>query len=223
MLQEYSEQLSKIIEQKRLKTKLDQDLKAVMKELQKKSDRFDSLAAQLDKEKVDVEKLERMSLTALFYSILGSREQQLEKERRELLSAQLLYQQTKLELESLEQEQENLLKRLDALQHVDSEYERLLLKKEEVLRQSNQALSNELIDIAGQMANLNSEEKEITEAIQAGKDVVSGLDKVIDSLKGAANWGTWDMLGGGVISTAIKHSKIDNAKSSLNSELLTCP
>jgi hypothetical protein len=41
MLQEYSEQLSKIIEQKRWKEKLEQDLKTVMTELSEKSDRLD--------------------------------------------------------------------------------------------------------------------------------------------------------------------------------------
>jgi hypothetical protein len=216
MLQEYSEQLSKIIEQKRLKNKLEQDLKAVMTELSKQADRCESLKSQLNKEQVDVEKLERMSLTALFYSVLGSREQQLKKERQELLSAQLLYQQTKNEVESLEQEQDNLLRQLDELQTVDSEYERLIAKKEELLRQSNQALSNELIEIAEQTANLNSEEKEITEALNAGNDVISGLERVIESLKSAANWGTWDLLGGGIIITAIKHSRIDDAQSSLH-------
>jgi hypothetical protein len=216
MLQEYSEQLSKIIEQKRLKKKLEQDLSAVIAELTKKSDRFESLTAQLNKEKVDVEKLEQMSLTALFYSILGSREQQLEKERQELLSAQLLYQQTKREVESLAQEQDNILKQLEGLQPVDFEYEKLIAKKEELLRQSNQTVSKELIDLTEQTANLNSEEKEITEALIAGNDVILGLDRVIESLKSAANWGTWDLLGGGLITTVIKHSKIDDAKSSLN-------
>jgi len=43
----------------------------------------------------DLDKLERTSLTALFYSVLGNREEQVEKEREELLNAQLQYQKTK--------------------------------------------------------------------------------------------------------------------------------
>jgi hypothetical protein len=54
--------------------------------------------------------------------------------------------------------------------------------------------------------------KEIGEAIHAGKAVISGLDQVIESLGSAEGWGTWDMLGGGFISTAIKHSRIDEAR-----------
>jgi len=216
MLQEYGERLSKLLEQKRLKKKLEQDLTAVIKELGDKSVRFISITAQLEKEAVDVEKLEHMSLTALFYSVLGNREQQLEKERQELLSAQLLYQQIKHELDSLQQEKKKIEEQLNELQAIDSEYERLLSEKEEALRQSKQAPSSELVNIAEQMASLNSEEKEISEAIIAGNNAMSGLDQVIESLKSAAGWGTWDMLGGGFITTAIKHSRIDDAQSSLH-------
>lgn len=41
------------------------------------------------KEQTDVRQLESLSLTVLFYSLLGSKEQQLEKERQEALRAQL--------------------------------------------------------------------------------------------------------------------------------------
>ena len=216
MLQELSARLSKIIEQKRLKKKLEQDLHAVETELRNKSARFESLGAQLDKEKVDVEKLGQISLTALFYSVLGSREQQLEKERQELLSAQLLYQQTKHQLEFLEQERNYLSQQLDKLTGVESEYELVLSEKEHLLRQSNQAVANELIEFSQQIANLDSEGKEITEAITAGNDVISGLERVINSLESAENWGAWDVLGGGPISTAMKHSRIDEARNDIS-------
>jgi hypothetical protein len=90
MLQDLSTRLSNATEQKRLKNKLEQDLRSVETELKDQSARFASYSTRLEKERVDVEKLERTSLTTLFYSVLGSREQQLEKERQELLSAQLV-------------------------------------------------------------------------------------------------------------------------------------
>jgi hypothetical protein len=216
MLQDLSARLSKTIEQKRLKEKLEQDVHAIETELRDKSARLESLGAQLDQEKVDVEKLERISLTALFYSVLGSREQQLEKERQELLSAQLLYQQTKYQVESLRQEQASLLQRLNKLTGIEPEYELLLSEKEQLLRQSNQTVAKELIALSEQIANLDTEIKEMTEAITAGIQVVSGLDQVIKSLESAENWGAWDIMGGGLISTAIKHSRIDDARSGVN-------
>ena len=212
MLQELGAQLSRSIEQKSLRQKLERDLLAVEAELQEKSARFAELGAQLDQENLDMSKLEQMSLTALFYQVLGSREEQLEKERQELLSAQLRHRQAQRQLESLQEEKRSLLQRLEGLAGVESEYESLLAEKERVLRQSDQAVAKDLIAFSEQMAELQAELREITEAIAAGKDVRAGLGQVVESLESAGNWGLWDMFGGGFIATALKHSRIDEAR-----------
>jgi hypothetical protein len=204
--------LATIIEQKRLKTKLERDLQALETELQDTSARFADLSAQLEKENVDVKKLEGMSLTALFYWALGSRDEQLEKERQELLSAQLRHRQAKRQLELLQEEKRSLSARLDALAGVEADYESLLSQKEGLLRQSDQVVARELMGFTEQIAHLNAEHTELSEATAAGKDALLGLQQVIESLESAGNWGTWDMLGGGLISTAIKHSRIDEAR-----------
>ena len=212
MLQELSMRLATIIEQKRLKTKLERDLQALETELGDTSARFADLSAQMEKENVDVKKLEGMSLTALFYRALGSRDEQLEKERQELLSAQLKYRQAKRQLELLQEEKRSLSARLDVLAGVEADYESLLSQKEGLLRQSDQAAARELMGFSEQIAHLNAEHTELREATAAGKDALLGLQQVIESLESAGNWGTWDMLGGGLISTAIKHSRIDEAR-----------
>ncbi len=212
MLQELSKRLSRIVEQKRLKEKLGRDFRAVETELRDQLLRLDTLNAQLDKEKIDVEKLENVSLMYLFYSVLGSREQQLEKERQELLSVQLRYRQVKNQVEYLEQEKSRFSTQLEKLESTDSEYELLLSEKEKFIRQSNQTIANQLFEISEKLANLNSELREITEAITAGNSVIVDLNQAIKSLGSAEGWGIWDMLGGGFITDMIKHSHIDNAR-----------
>jgi DNA repair exonuclease SbcCD ATPase subunit len=216
MLKELSDRLSKIVEQKRLKEKLDRDFRAVEMELLDKSTRLSPLRIQLDREKIDVEKLERTSLTSLFYSVLGSREQQLEKERQELLSAQLLYQHHKEHVEYLEQEKDRLSHQLEKLMDIDAKYEIILSEKESVIQQSNQITSKELFKISEELANLGSELREITEALTAGNNVLTDLNQAIKSLESAENWGVWDMLGGGFISDMVKHSHIDDARNNVN-------
>jgi DNA repair exonuclease SbcCD ATPase subunit len=184
--------------------------------LQETAPRLSILGAQLDKEKIDVQKLERTSLATLFYAVLGSREEQLEKERQEMLSVQLQYQQTKHQVEYLEGEQAFLNEQLEKLGGVEVEYDSLLSEKETFLRGSNQAVASQLIEYAEQSANLASEVKELSEAIQAGRDVSSSLEQVLDSLESAKGWGTWDMLGGGLLSTAVKHSRIDDARQGIH-------
>jgi hypothetical protein len=54
--------------------------------------------------------------------------------------------------------------------------------------------------------------KEINEVIQAADNALYHLDEAERYLSSASNWGILDILGGGTISTLIKHSKLDNAK-----------
>lgn len=216
MIQELSDRLSKAIEQKRLKDKLEKDLRTVEGELREKSSRFASLGSQLDQEKIDVEKLEQIGLTYLFYSVLGSREEQLEKQRQELLSAQVSYQQTRKQVEYLEQERDRLAREVERLAGAESGYEAALSEKERFLQQSDQNVSRELLAFSEELANLHSELKEIEEAILAGESVLPDLDQAISSLGSAEDWGLWDMFGGGLISGMVKHSHIDEAHDNVN-------
>ena len=216
MLPELSARLSKSIEGKRLKKKLVRDSIAVEAELQETSSRLAVLGMQLKKEEIDVQKLERTNLTTLFYSALGSREEKLERERQELLLVQLRYQQTRHQVEYLERELAYIHRQLDKLENVEAEYEALLSEKEALLRGSNRETDSQLIAYAGQSANLASRAKELAEAIRAGRDILSSLEGVLASLESAKNWGTWDMLGGGLISNIAKHGHIDQARDGIH-------
>lgn len=58
-------------------------------------------------------------------------------------------------------------------------------------------------------------EKEKREADDAGNRALRSLKAAQENLSSAKNWGIWDMLGGGFISTMAKHSKMDRAKENL--------
>ena len=55
-------------------------------------------------------------------------------------------------------------------------------------------------------------EKERQDAIIAGERALDSLYEAQNQLRKARNWGIYDILGGGFISSLIKHSKIDNAR-----------
>lgn len=57
-----------------------------------------------------------------------------------------------------------------------------------------------------------SESKEIREAIQAGEAALSSLRNAQEKLNSAKNWGIWDIVGGGFMSSLIKHSRMDDAQ-----------
>ncbi|PWJ48545.1 hypothetical protein [Faecalicatena contorta] len=55
--------------------------------------------------------------------------------------------------------------------------------------------------------------EEVNEAIYAGERALSSLRTAQDELSSAKSWGIVDLLGGGLITDMIKHSKMDRASS----------
>ena len=59
-------------------------------------------------------------------------------------------------------------------------------------------------------------EVQINQAINLTDQLISELDVAEKQLSSARNWGFLDVLGGGLIVDLIKHSKLNNAKSSMD-------
>lgn len=55
------------------------------------------------------------------------------------------------------------------------------------------------------------DKKEIREAIQAGEAALASMERAREKLGSAKNWGLFDMFGGGMLSSFMKHSKVDDA------------
>ena len=58
--------------------------------------------------------------------------------------------------------------------------------------------------------------KEIREARAAGERALDCLYAARDQLSSARNWGVVDLLGGGLISGLMKHSKLENAEAEID-------
>ena len=59
-------------------------------------------------------------------------------------------------------------------------------------------------------------EKERQEAIAAGQDALASLRRAQMSLNSARSWGIYDIVGGGMISSLIKHDHMDKARQHLS-------
>ena len=65
----------------------------------------------------------------------------------------------------------------------------------------------------GEVMNSYMMDKEIQEAIISGERALNSLRNAQEKLNSARNWGIFDMLGGGLITDMIKHSKMSDASS----------
>jgi DNA repair exonuclease SbcCD ATPase subunit len=212
MYQEINQQLEtaqqQIFRRKKLNAMLE-ELHGRQKEL---ADRVQELKNTMEEEQEDVERLEKQSVVHLFYSVLGKLGDQVDKEQKEALAAKLKYEQAAGELEQLNGQVELLEE--EFLQYKDCQrvYDSLYEKKKEHMLTSHSRTAEELMLLQEQFRVSDNNRKEIEEAMNAGQEVLRHIEQALNSLDSAEGWGTWDLLGGGLISDMMKHSHIDEAK-----------
>ena len=165
----------------------------------------------LDKENLDVEKLDSTNIVSVFYSITGKLEDKKEKEQREALSAKLKYDQANYDLYSIQEEILKLEEERENYKGCFNEFNSLYEQKKEVLIRTDAASASKILEIRDKIEGSKRNLKELREAVSAGHSAVNSLDIALDSLGSAQGWGTWDLLGGGLISDLAKHSHIDDA------------
>lgn len=191
--------------------KIEKMLVALDEDNKQLDDKIKQLKEVLDKEKYDVEKLDSGNITKLFYSILGNFDEKKEKEQQEYLAAKLKYEQAIRDLSNITRRISSLKIEKSEYINCKKEYEILYKQKKQLLMENNSAVAEQIMKLTSEKNKVYNNIKELEEARNAGEDVLNCLNKAFSSLESAKGWGTWDMLGGGLISDLAKHSHIDNA------------
>ncbi|MDF1495233.1 hypothetical protein [Caproiciproducens sp. CPB-2] len=192
--------------------KIDAMLQDLRNEQSQLSRKVAELKTALEKENYDVVKLGDRSIAAVFYSLFGKLEEHLEKEQAEALAAKLKYDQAIRDLENIKYQISKLS--MERLNYVDCQHDFDILyadKKEQIMKDGGKS-AQRILELSTQISSGKINLKEIKEAISAGKEALASLDRIQSSLGHAEGWGTWDLLGGGLISDLAKHSHIDDAK-----------
>ena len=165
----------------------------------------------LQKEQRDVDRLNSMSLASFFYDLIGKKNERLEKEELELLESKAAYDTACRMLQDIHEQRiqvEQELRRQSQYQFWESDYQVLWGKKEQSLLKQDEELQR----LAEEQEHLASELQELNEALREGEYLVYALERAEKALESAGNWGIYDMMGGGVISTHIKRSRMDDAQ-----------
>lgn len=167
-------------------------------------------------EQEDVDKLERVSLSSIFYTIASRKEEKLDKERAEAYAAALKHDAAVRQVEAAEQEVFSLNAELQELSGAEAEYNAVLKAKGDALKAENPVCGAEICRMEDRLGAIAAEEKEIAEAYDAGKNVLWKLSAIEKELNSAEGWGTWDLLGGGLVSDLVKYSHLDDAQNQIN-------
>ncbi|MFS8541335.1 MAG: hypothetical protein LOD89_04510 [Tissierellales bacterium] len=174
------------------------------------------LFKQLQREEKDVKKLEEMSLSNFINTILGTKWEKLDKEKEEAIAAKLKYDAVCEELNDLIEDINKLEENIDKLKYLEYEHERLIKQKEEMVKSLNEDVAARLERITEEESSLLDRIKELEEAIYAGNELLYSLYNVQKKLSSAGNWGLWDIFGGDMIATMVKHSKLNEAKAEIS-------
>jgi DNA repair exonuclease SbcCD ATPase subunit len=213
MFKEINKELEKLQQGVNRRNKIESMLISLDEQLDQQEEKAQVYKKELDEEQIDVDRLNKTTITALFYTILGSKEEQLEKERQESLSARLRYEDIQTQIEDTKYQITKLEAEKAELEYCENAYEELFNKKYQMLKNQSGIHADKIAEIEHGIVVLKSNMKEIQEAIDAGQLVIEEIDNTRRSLDNAEGWGLWDMFGGGgLITNMVKHSHIDDAK-----------
>lgn len=204
---------SQIVEKQWLHKRMNE----ISDEIIRQKEQVAHLRQQRNKEQSDVKNLESLSLTGLFYSILGNKDRQLEKERQEALMAQLKYDEAQQSLALKEADLQTIQSRVQQIEIAEKKLNATLETKLSLLLLAPTDIARKLNRQHEQWQGLKKQKQEIQEALEATKSYLQLLETLIKQLRNAKEWGTWDLLGGGMISSYVKQQRLNEVRKTVSS------
>ena len=208
----YNEELQRLqaamMEETRLEAKL-AELMCQQKELVKKTN---ELHRSMRQEQEDVERLNSRNLTALYYRVTGKMGEKLSKEEQEAYAAAVRYDTAEKELLSVNEEIERCRDQLSDLSGCGRRYDALIEEKKEEIKKTGSPDAVRIMEIEEKIGFQKSRQKELEEAVRAGRRAQDIAVEIKNHLDKAKSWSTVDIIGGGILSDVIKYDAIGKAK-----------
>lgn len=206
------ERLTKASQMVKERDRLLHQIKISQNIIREEKKRRDSLNIKLLSEGRDIERLDGITLSNLWHTLRSTKDLTRHKEQEEYLLAKLKVEEADNSIQFMEKELVRLTNSLKGIGDPEAEYRKAIREKEENLLRSGGVNARLLFEMADQLGVIKAEIRELEEAISAGKTAKKALISVEKKLGSAQGWGVVDILGGGLITTAIKHSHITDAR-----------
>lgn len=173
------------------------------------------LRAAREEEDGDVERLEGRSLARYFYSIAGSLDERLDRERAEARAAAVKHDAVRRELEDLEEDILSATSELDMLRGCEKRYEDAVNRKAEALKSTGTPAGERLKQLERELMGISLQRRETEEACQAGERAEAAAIDAVNSLSEAGDLGTLDMFTDSLLVNLAKRDRIDCAQSDM--------
>lgn len=165
-----------------------------------------------EKEKREVEALERVSVSSIISSIAGNKEAKLRQEQAEAYAAALKHSNVARQLTQLETDISQTKQEIEVLSACEEQFQTAVQEKLAALKAAGDPSSDKIYKLEEQIAFIENQQQEIVEARAAGQETLQAITDIEKELSGAESWGMLDMFGGGLMTSVIKHSHLDNTQ-----------
>ena len=177
--------------------------------------RISTLRSQLGVEEYDVKRLEGITWTRILASARGTREGSLERERAERDAVAVQLETSRARQVTLEAERVTLDRRRAGLVLAASDRGFALDALDRLKAADGDPAATARVAAADELGRVQAERKQVDEAIAAAREAQRALGRVNDQLSSAHSWSTYDTwFNGGLLSSAIKHDRLDQAATS---------
>lgn len=166
------------------------------------------LQSQLKKETNDYKKLEGLSIKKLLAMFADNYEEMMDKEYREMKLAEYKHSELMERIQAYQDEIAHINELLSQYGSLDQEYNTLLNAKRHWATAEGLAGVEQF---ESELRLLKSRQTEIEEAIAACKALIVSLNSAKEGLSSAKSWGIFDIIGGGLITSMVKHDHIGRA------------
>lgn len=171
-----------------------------------------------ENESLDVEQIQKNSLSATILKLVGKYEDRVDKESSEMFHAKTEYDAAVNRIKELKREREEMRLRLSDLTQAKRTYEEELQNREEQIKSRvTDADSVEYAKLEDDQNAMLRQLAETEEALRAAKRTLGTAKNAMQELDDAESWATYDMwFSKGIISHMAKYDRIDSAQEQFN-------
>lgn len=212
---QYDEELRQLRQQVLRQGKLAGELEEWKEQLRELESREKSLAWQEELEQADVRRLEKPTLTTLFYSAIGKIDDKREKEQEEAMAAAAAHTAATRQLEELRHNIHRATEEYNSLVGCGARYQRVLFQKTESLKAAGTAEGARIAAAENHIGTLEEQQREVIGAVQVGRDALDLAYSVQQEMGRAENWALAGFFGGGTGSKFAKYDHLNAAEAQI--------
>lgn len=194
-------------------------LESVMRELTVQEVSLSQKTEQLKQimlhEQKDVDRLEKQSLSTLFYQLTGLRDTMLDKERREVYAARAKYETALRELDAIREDILETREDLKDLEDCEARYQTKLEEKRLKIEASSGEAGTYLLEKEQLLGYLSQQTQELEEAITAGTSALRTMANLQQNLHSAKDWSANESRTPAFWADHARKEKLDEAQENL--------